>query len=150
MGGRLPGTRWLKSEWVPKKWFKIEYLIPPSLQLLNKQSSNPWFEMQWRLSDITIMHGVIIMCVFFAQKSSLIRTGGNRFFVIREIEAFHVWKRDRPKIDVNSWFAIPVVIVKFSFFAREFVKNAIFNREVAMLTLFFVISFSWPLPGNMY
>ena len=44
---------------------------------------------------------------------------------------------NRPKIDVISWFAILVVIVKSPFFAREFVKNAIFHREIVMLTLYF-------------
>ena len=52
---------------------------------------------------------------------------------------------NRPKIDVKSCFAIPVVIVKFSFFAREFVKKKChfhsYNRNVD--TKLFVI----PFPG---
>ena len=74
---------------------------------------------------------------------SLCFWGEDRFFVIhvraKEFLCVKTW--NWPKIDVKSWFAIPVSMVKFSFFVCEFVKNAIFNREIVILTL----CFSWPL-----
>ena len=56
---------------------------------------------------------------------------------------------NRSKICVKLRFSFPVVIVKFSFFAREFVKKKChfqsWKRDVD--TIFVVISFLWPLPG---
>ena len=50
-----------------------------------------------------------------------------------------------PKIDIKSWFASPVVIIKFSLCERRHFH--LLNRDVD--TIFFAISFSRPLPGNM-
>ena len=59
-------------------------------------------------------------------------------------KAFSCVKHDnRPKINVKSWFAITVMIVKFSLFSREFVKKWHFqswNHDV--YTIIFVITFS--------
>ena len=76
----------------------------------------------------------------------------NRFFVIREICFFFscVKTWNRPKIDVKSWFAILVVDVKSPFFAREFVKNVIFHREIVMLKLYFSWSLFWSLYLEIY
>ena len=48
------------------------------------------------------------------------RGGGDKFFVMQEKSFSLVTTWYRPKIDVKSWFSIPVVTVKFSLFARKF------------------------------
>ena len=70
----------------------------------------------------------------------------NRFLVTREIEVFRVKTWNRPKINAKSWFAIPVAIVKFSFFARECVKNYNLNGGIVMLTLYV----SWSYFRGLY
>ena len=69
--------------------------------------------------------------------------------MIPEIKVFSFVKLAENWRDIV--ICIPVVIMKFSFFPCEFVKNAILNCEIIILTLFFfVISFSQPLPGYIW
>ena len=56
----------------------------------------------------------------------------------------------RSGFDVKSWFAIPVVIVKFSFFAREFVKLPLSIVKSWCWHYIFGDLFSRPLPWNIW
>ena len=76
--------------------------------------------------------------------------GENRFFVIRAIENFMRENVKSAEHWRESWIAIHVVIVKFRFLAHEFVKNAIFNREIVMLNLCFGDLFLPHLHGNIW
>ena len=64
--------------------------------------------------------------------------------MIREIEVFHVWKREI--VICNRCRDREILLFRRG---SEFVKKCNFNREIVILTLFFVISCSWPLSGNI-
>ena len=83
---------------------------------------------------------LLLFCVFL--QVSCIGIASLYIFYLVGQKVFHdTWNRgfsrvkrwNRSKIDVKSWLAITVVIVKLSFFTCEFGKNVVRNRKIVMI-----------------